>query len=570
MSNTIRLALAQINLKVGDFEGNAKKIIQNVNLAYKKKADIIVFPELAISGYPPEDLLLKPHFIKENELFIKKVAYNTPDILALVGLAHRIKDSLYNSCAAVFNRKIYGYYQKELLSNYGVFDEKRYFEAGSNNFLLNYRDTLIGVNIYEDIWRRYGPYKLQAEAGSQIIINISACPYYKGKINIRRDVLTRRARETHAYVAYCNLVGGQDELVFDGGSLVLGPRGNVLAQAPQFKEKLLLVDLDLKLVNTIIKKQKLACNKTLPVINIPAPKFSRKSALKQKKTKLLKGEEEIYEALKLGLKDYVFKNHFEKIVFGLSGGIDSALCAIIAVDALGKDNVVAVIMPSRFTSFAALNDAIALAKKLNIKFFIIPISSAYQSYLDTLKGIFEGKKSGVAEENIQARIRGHILMGVSNKFDYLVLATGNKSETSVGYCTLYGDMAGGFAVLKDVPKTLVYKLSKYRNSLQKTEIIASSIIRRPPSAELKFHQKDQDTLPPYHILDRILKQYVEQDKSIQQIIKAGFNKTVVKKVINMVDKNEYKRRQSPPGIRITPKAFGKDRRMPISNQYVVK
>ncbi len=570
MSDIIRLALAQINLKVGDFKGNAKKIIQNINLAHKKKADIVAFPELAIPGYPPEDLLLKPHFIKENEVFIKKIALKTPGILALVGLAHPIKNSLYNSCAAVFNRKICGYYQKELLSNYGVFDEKRYFEAGSKNFLLSYRDTLIGVNIYEDIWRRYGPYKLQAEAGSQIIINISACPYYKGKINIRRDMLARRARETHAYVAYCNLVGGQDELVFDGGSLVLGPRGNVLAQAPQFKEKLLLIDLDLKLVNTIRKKQKLACNKTLPVIDVPAPKFSRKSALKQKKTKLLKGEEEIYEALKLGLKDYVFKNHFEKVVFGLSGGIDSALCATIAVDALGKDNVVAVIMPSHFTSFATLNDAIALAKKLNIKFFIIPINSAYQSYLDSLKGIFEGKKSDVAEENIQARIRGHILMGMSNKFGYLVLATGNKSETSVGYCTLYGDMAGGFAILKDVPKTLVYKLSKYRNSFQKTDIIAPSIIRRPPSAELKLHQKDQDVLPPYHILDRILKLYVEQDKSIRQIIKAGFNRAVVKKVINMVDKNEYKRRQSPPGIRITPRAFGKDRRMPISNQYVVK
>jgi NAD+ synthase (glutamine-hydrolysing) len=571
--NKLRLAIAQINLSVGDFEGNAKKIVEYISLAYKKKADIIAFPELAICGYPPEDLLLKPHFIKENEIFVRKIAKKTPEILTLIGLARQTKNSLYNSCAIVFNKKIYGYYQKVLLPNYGVFDEKRYFEVGKEAFILKYGKTFMGVNICEDIWHKTGPHALQAKSGAQLIINISSSPYYKGKINERCRMLANRAIETDAYVAYCNLIGGQDELVFDGGSLVFSPKGNVLSQAPQFKEKLLLVDLDIDLVNSLRKKHNFICSKRLPTIKIPISSrriVHRSLVIKEKKVRFLKEEEEVYEALKLGLRDYVKKNHFKRVVLGLSGGIDSALCATIAVDSLGENNVVAVIMPSRFTSFATLNDAVRLAKRLNIKFFLIPINSMYHSYLENLKNIFGDRKQGVTEENIQARIRGNILMAISNKFGYLVLTTGNKSETSVGYCTLYGDMAGGFAILKDVPKTLVYKLSKYRNSFKKTDTIPLSIIKRPPSAELKMDQKDQDTLPPYPILDKILKLYVEEDKSLQQIIKVGFDKKLVRRIINMVDKNEYKRRQSPPGIKITPKAFGKDRRMPISNQYVVR
>ena len=563
----LKLAIAQLNLSVGDFEGNSKKIIDHINLSFSKKCDVVIFPELAVCGYPPEDLLLKPHFIKENEIYIKKIAKKTPKILTLIGLAHRENGSLYNSCAVIYNKKIYSYYHKKLLPNYAVFDEKRYFEEGKEHFIIKYADAFIGVNICEDIWHKEGPFSLQRASGTELIINISASPYYKGKIKVRRNILAERSKESGGYLAYCNLVGGQDELVFDGGSLVLGPKGKVVSQGYQFKEDFLLVDLDLKRVK---KKSKFTFYNMLPTIDIPFKKVNRRTAIKNRIVRPLKEEEEVYEALKLGLADYVNKNHFKKVVVGLSGGIDSALCATLAVDALGKENVTAVTMPSHFTSFGTLNDAIAMAKKLKVDFYLIPIDSLYGAYLDSLKGIFAGRKQDSTEENIQARIRGNILMAISNKFGYLLLTTGNKSETSVGYCTLYGDLAGGFAALKDVPKTLVYKLAKYRNSLGGKNIIPSSIIKRAPSAELKKNQRDQDALPPYDILDKILKLYVEEDKSLKQIIKSGFNKGLVKEVINMVDKNEYKRRQSPPGIRITPKAFGKDRRMPISNQYTVK
>jgi len=563
----LKLAIAQLNLSVGDFEGNSKKIIDHINLSFSKKCDVVIFPELAVCGYPPEDLLLKPHFIKENEIYIKKIAKKTPKILTLIGLAHRENGSLYNSCAVIYNKKIYSYYHKKLLPNYAVFDEKRYFEEGKEHFIIKYADAFIGVNICEDIWHKEGPFSLQRASGAELIINISASPYYKGKIKVRRNILAERSKESGGYLAYCNLVGGQDELVFDGGSLVLGPKGKVVSQGYQFKEDFLLVDLDLKRVK---KKSKFTFYNMLPTIDIPFKKVNRRTAIKNRIVRPLKEEEEVYEALKLGLADYVNKNHFKKVVVGLSGGIDSALCATLAVDALGKENVTAVTMPSHFTSFGTLNDAIAMAKKLKVDFYLIPIDSLYGAYLDSLKGIFAGRKQDSTEENIQARIRGNILMAISNKFGYLLLTTGNKSETSVGYCTLYGDLAGGFAALKDVPKTLVYKLAKYRNSLGGKNIIPSSIIKRAPSAELKKNQRDQDALPPYDILDKILKLYVEEDKSLKQIIKSGFNKGLVKEVINMVDKNEYKRRQSPPGIRITPKAFGKDRRMPISNQYTVK
>lgn len=570
MSKNLRLSLAQVNLSVGDFEGNVCKIIEYMKVAYEKGADIVVFPELAVCGYPPEDLLLKPHFIKENEVFLKKIALKTPKMLVLVGLAHRSENSIYNSCAIVCNKQVLGFYHKKFLPNYAVFDEKRYFEEGKKDFILKYLDSIIAVDICEDIWREEGLYSFQLQ-GAELLINLSASPYYKGKIDVRRRMLAERAKKTKAYVAYCNLVGGQDELVFDGGSMVFDPSGKPVAEAAQFKEELLLVDVKVKKSDLQSETNHLGCNKNFSVIDIPLQrKEFHKPRFRKKNVQMLRDEEEIYEALKLGLRDYVRKNHFEKVVLGLSGGIDSALCVTIGVDALGEKNIIAVIMPSRFTSFETFNDAVVLAKKLGIEFFVIPIDQMYEPYLDNLKNIFKGCRKDITEENIQARIRGNILMALSNKFGYLVLTTGNKSETSVGYCTLYGDMAGGFSVLKDVPKTLVYKLAKYRNSVRKSNVIPSSIIQRTPTAELKFNQMDQDTLPPYDILDEILKLYVEQDKSMQEIIEVGFDKKIVRKVINMVDRNEYKRRQSPPGIRITPKAFGKDRRMPISNQYVVK
>ncbi|MFH1856455.1 MAG: NAD+ synthase [Candidatus Omnitrophota bacterium] len=571
-SERIRLALAQINLTVGDFEGNAEKVLKNIKLAHEKQADIIVFPELTLCGYPPEDLLLKPHFIRDNKAFLKKIAEKTPEIIVLVGLAHEETQSIYNSCAVIYDKRILGFYHKKYLPNYAVFDEKRYFREGEKYLFIKYGNTILNINICEDIWIKHEVRDFNSEV--DLIINLSASPYYRGKIKLRRKMLSARAKEAGAYLAYCNLTGAQDELVFDGGSLVFNPDGRLVFQSPQFKEELSFIDIDLdcagaeKMPAELNFGNKEKCS----VINIPVLKGakSKKPLLKSKQAPLLKEEAEIYEALKSGLKNYVAKNHFKKVVLGLSGGIDSALCAVIAADALGKDNVLAALMPSQFTSFATLNDATVLAKKLDIKFSIIPIDSLYLPYLDSLENIFKDTKKGVAEENLQARVRGNLLMAISNKFGYLVLTTGNKSETSVGYCTLYGDMAGGFAVLKDVPKTLVYKLSKYRNSLIKENIIPLSIIKRAPSAELKLNQKDQDTLPPYDILDKILKLYVEQDKSLQEIIDKGFDGKVVKKVITLVDRNEYKRRQAPPGVRITPKAFGRDRRMPISNQYSVK
>jgi NAD+ synthase (glutamine-hydrolysing) len=539
---TVRIAQAQINTTVGDLKGNSDKIIKFIKEAKRNKADIITFPEMAIAGYPPEDLLFKPQFIKDNLEALKKISRYTDNIVALVGFVDKVGDKIYNACALLAHGQHIYSYHKILLPNYGVFDEKRYFTPGEECLIFKLGDLSFGVNICEDIWEENGPASFEAlKGGAQVLLNISASPYSAGKLNLRETILRRMAKRTKAYIFYNNLVGGQDELVFDGASMIVNAQGKILSSAKQFEEELLVFDINPK-------------EKTPLPISQPAK---------------LKPIEEIYQALILGTRDYVKKNNFRKVTLGLSGGIDSALVACIAKDALGAENVIAVTMPSKYTSSGTYADSRKLASNLKIRLLELPIGKVFESYLRALKNIFKNLKANIAEENLQARIRGNLLMALSNKFGYLVLTTGNKSETSTGYCTLYGDMAGGFAVIKDVPKTLVYKLAEYVNRREVFCIIPPSIINRAPSAELKPNQKDQDTLPPYSVLDGIIKAYVEEDKSLTDILKLGFKKALVKKVISMVDRNEYKRRQAPPGVKITPRAFGRDRRMPITNQYKI-
>ncbi len=564
----LRIAQAQINTTVGDLKGNAEKIISFINQAKKYHADLITFPELAVTGYPPEDLLFKPKFIQDNLDTLKKIIKHTHNIAALIGFADRIENKIYNGCALIANQRHLYTYHKILLPNYGVFDEKRYFTAGKECLTFKLAGLTFGINICEDIWEKEGPASAEAlNGGAQVLINISASPYHAGKLNQRELILRQMAKKTKSYIFYNNLVGGQDELVFDGATMVINPEGEVLTCARQFKEELLLFDLDIDAAKKI-KKEKYTYNFVIKNINLSL-KIKEKYPLPVHPPAKLNPVEEIYQALVLGTRDYVKKNNFKKVILGLSGGIDSALVAYIAKDALGGENVIAVTMPSKFTSSATYSDSKKLARNLKIKLLEIPIGKVFGAYLATLKNIFKGVKANIAEENLQARIRGNLLMALSNKFGFLVLTTGNKSETSTGYCTLYGDMAGGFAVIKDVPKTIVYKLANYLNKREGNELIPQSIIDRPPTAELKPNQKDQDTLPPYPMLDEIVKAYVEEDKSAEDILKLGFTKEVVKRVISMVDNNEYKRRQSPPGVKITPKAFGRDRRMPITNQYKI-
>lgn len=554
MRKTVRIAHAQINTTVGDIEGNINRILKYVKKAEKKKVDIISFPELTITGYPPEDLLLKKKFIERNIEALNNLKKNIGDIIVVVGFVDRKNGKIFNSAAVIYNRKIYGIVHKKLLPNYGVFDEKRYFSPGKE--ILNFSSDAInfGVNICEDIWHRRGPLKYQAKNGAKLIININGSPYLFKKRKEREKIGKFQCRENKITLVYTNLVGGQDELVFDGQSFVMDERGEIISLSPAFRAGLFISDLEIEQTKgekesiKIPKKIKQKTDRISPVIS-----------------KTLSDYEEIYKALTLGVKDYVSKNNFKKVVIGLSGGIDSSLVATIATDALGKENVVGVFMPSKYTSKESKEDAVQLSKNLGIKFLSIPITNIFSTYLEEFKDIFKGKKQDITEENLQARIRGNILMAISNKFGYLVLTTGNKSEMSVGYATLYGDMAGGFAVIKDVYKTVVYKLAEYRNSV--SPVIPQRVLTKAPTAELKENQKDQDTLPPYSLLDAILNQYIENDKTYYEIVEMGFDKEVVKKVIRMVDRNEYKRRQAPPGIKITPKAFGRDRRMPITNHF---
>jgi len=569
----LRICLAQINPIVGDLKGNSKKIISFIGEARNRKADIVVFPELCLSGYPPEDLLLKPHFIRDNETELNKIIRASKSIFSIVGFPYLDKGRLFNAAAMINNGRLVDVYKKVFLPNYGVFDEKRYFTNGETCNVVDFGSEFrIGVNICEDIWHADGPQRIQAlQGGARAIINISASPYHSGKIEEREVELSRRAKENHAYIFYCNLTGAQDELVFDGGSLVFDNKGRLLARAKQFSEDLLSVDLSLDYLKFALPIKRKACTclpiSSLKVSSLPEIKEKEWISTENRIEDKLKLPDEIYSALVMGAKDYVLKNNFKKVVLGLSGGIDSALTAVLAVDALGKDNVIALTMPSEFSSAGTKNDAKEVAKRLGIKLISVPIGNIYKKYLSSLKNPFKGYKLNITEENIQARIRGNLLMAFSNKFGWLVLTTGNKSEISTGYCTLYGDMAGGFAVLKDVPKGLVYELSRFRNTQGKKAVIPESVFTRPPTAELRKGQKDQDTLPPYPLLDKIIDLYIEKDMSLEEIVKKGLNRKIVTKVVSMIDGNEYKRRQAPPGIKITPKAFGRDRRMPITNHF---
>jgi NAD+ synthase (glutamine-hydrolysing) len=565
--NSWRIAIAQINCTVGDLKGNCKKISEYAAKAKDSGVDIVTFPELTITGYPPEDLLMKPKFIDDNIAALRETASAIEGIVAVVGFADRENGSLFNAAAVLYDGEIKGIYRKTLLPNYGVFDEKRYFIHGKIPSVFKFGDLIFGVNICEDIWFNEGPTAAQSRAGATLILNINASPYYAGKIKVREEIVGRQAATNHVFITYTNLVGGQDELVFDGQSMISDSNGSVVARALAFREDLLIVDLPKdKLSNGWRFRREDVSEKKNGIITIAdRVEQETKPDIVWHKRDALEPVAEVYEALALGLHDYVSKNGFGNVTIGLSGGIDSAIVAALAVDALGKDRVTGVFMPSRYTSKESEEDARELAENLDIALLEVPIDGIYKAYMSTFEPFFKGRKEDITEENIQARIRGNILMALSNKFGWLVLTTGNKSEMSVGYATLYGDMAGGFAVIKDVPKTLVYMLAAFRNS--KGPVIPQRIIEKEPTAELKPDQKDRDTLPPYDTLDAILKAYVEEDRHPEEIVSPILEKDDVNRVSRMVDVSEYKRRQSPPGIKITPKAFGKDRRMPITNRY---
>lgn len=557
----MRIALAQMNSVVGDFNFNAEKIKQNLKQARKIGADVVLFPELAVTGYPPEDLLLKESFLAQSHKTLKKILPHSKGLTAVIGFAEKKGKETYNSAALLCDGKHVGTCRKMLLPNYGVFDEKRYFHEGKSPVRFALKGATLGITICEDIWEDSGPGKILCGQGNvDLLLNISSSPFHKGKGKTRKKMIQQRARSYRSHIAYVNLVGGQDELVFDGQSLVIAPDGKIITQGNSFTEELIFSDISLnpKPLKKLPSKTRMDSFKT------PA------GLSKQKKYPLLpdfsyikKSEvEDIYSALVLGTKDYISKNGFSKGVLGLSGGIDSALTAVIASRALGSKNVVGVLMPSPYSSEGSVQDSLKLAKNLGIETLTLPIEKAMKAYDQILGKAFKGTDPGLAEENLQARIRGNLLMALSNKRGWIVLATGNKSEFSVGYCTLYGDMAGGFAVIKDVPKVWVYKISQWINN--EKEIIPESIITKEPSAELRPDQKDTDSLPPYHLLDPILLKYIEEDKSVEGIKIKGLSTADIKRVANLVDGSEYKRRQGPPGVKITPKAFGKDRRLPIT------
>jgi len=574
--HSIRIGIAQINSTVGDLNGNTKKIAQSIDQAKLLGVDLLTFPELAITGYPPEDLLLKPQFIKQNRESLNKIMEHCLDIAVVVGFVDSDGD-IYNAAAVLYDKKLVGVYHKFYLPNYGVFDENRYFQAGRECPVFIIYGIGMGVTICEDMWYEAGPAIMQAYAGARVLINISASPYHAGKGLFRESMLATRASDSIAIIAHNNLVGGQDELVFDGNSLIVNEKGKVIARGKQFEEDFIVADLDMESVfrsqlrdprrrkETPWIREKLE-EVTKIEVSRKRPSIAR-PPLPPRRIDRLDELAEIYLALVLGTKDYVHKNGFEKVVIGLSGGIDSSLVAAIAVDALGAENVNGVSMPSRYSSPESISDAETLARNLGIEFKVIPIDIAFSSYLETLAESFKDAQSNITEENIQARIRGNILFALSNKFGWLVLACSNKSETATGYTTLYGDMAGGFIPLKDVPKTMVVELARYKNRQVGKELIPSSVLTKAPSAELKPDQKDTDTLPPYDILDPILKAYVEDDLAIDQIADMGFDRDIVTKVARMVDRSEYKRRQTAPGIKITPRDFGRDRRLPITNQF---
>lgn len=575
----MKVALAQVNPTVGDLSGNGRLVVEYTRRAAADGAGLVAFPELVISGYPPEDLLLKDHFLAGCRRELETVATSCPDVVVVLGVPLLEGGKVYNAAAVLARGTIAAVYRKIWLPNYAVFDEKRYFTGGSEVLVLQLPHARVGINICEDIWEECGPTEAAGlSAGADIVLNLSMSPYHVGKGGERQTMLAKRAAGAGAFVCYLNGVGGQDELVFDGQSVVLSPTGHLVARARQFEEQLLIVDLDPAEARAVKGKTCLESPWEIEVVDlaggghglganagVPQPAAGTPADLLAAP---LSPDGEIYQALCLGVHDYVIKNRFGHVVIGVSGGIDSALTACVAVDALGPECVTGVSMPSRFSSAGTRSDAQELAELLGIEFHEIPIESLFEVYLESLAPYLGGRAPDVTEQNIQARIRCNILMALSNKFGWLVLTTGNKSEVAVGYTTLYGDMAGGFAVIKDVPKTMVYRLAEYRNGLEAGRgPIPPSTLDRPPSAELAADQTDQDTLPPYELLDQIIDAYVVRDESVDEIAALGISRAEVERVIGMIDGNEYKRRQAAPGVRITPKAFGKDRRLPITNRY---
>jgi NAD+ synthase (glutamine-hydrolysing) len=589
----MRLALAQINTTVGDLDGNRDRILRGLQEAKAAGADLLLFPELAVTGYPPEDLLLRPGFVRAAEESLGAIVRATNGIVAFVGVPHFDRD-LFNACAICADGELKALYRKRFLPNYGVFDEDRYFAPARDLVLLEHGGTLIGPTICEDMWQPGPPATDLALAGAQLLTNISASPFHVGRDREREEMFATRARDNSCFVAFCNSVGGQDELIFDGNSLVLDEEGHVLARAPGFEEALLVVDIDpadavgrrLRDVRRRALVRERGAVPEAPVVHVGVPGTPAGPVEPQLATPLDELEQ-MRLALELGLRDYVEKNGFREVVVGVSGGIDSALTAALAVEALGAERVHCVSMPSRFSSEETRRDARLLAERLGAEFRELPIEEIVHAFDGVLAESFAGRAADLAEENLQARVRGVLLMALSNKFGWLVVATGNKSELSVGYATLYGDMAGGFALLKDVFKTDVFRLARHLNerlvsvgagtagpdpsaasqALPQRELIPASIIERAPSAELRANQLDEDSLPPYSALDRVLEAYVEQDRSREELSADGFDRDVVERALALIDRAEYKRRQAPPGVRLTPKAFGRDRRTPITNRW---
>jgi len=575
VSKIFRIALAQINPIVGDITTNTSMILDYVQRAQKLNVDLVAFPELAITGYPPEDLLFKKSFIQANVAAMNSIVEASEDVAVVVGYVEQDGIDLFNSAALGYRGRYIDSYRKIFLPNYGVFDEERYFKKGDVCPVYEINGTQVGINICEDIWYPMGPTVLQCGAGAEVIININASPFHAGKRIEREAMLSDRSSTHQVFLGYANTVGGQDELVFDGSSVVVDSDGHIITRGISFDEDLIVADLDMGVYSgrnpENQSRNPITSSDFGEARNVFVSSFAPNSKAELsilRNVSELSEMEEVYHALVMGTGDYVRKSGFTKAVIGLSGGIDSALTCVIAVDALGCDNVVGVGMPSRYSSDGSIIDAKELADNLGIDFWEIPIEPAHVSFTNMLEPMFKDTNPNVAEENVQARIRGNVMMTIANKFGWIVLTTGNKSEMAMGYATLYGDMAGGFAVLKDVPKTLVYDLARQRNQQADDGlVIPLSTIEKPPSAELRPDQTDQDTLPPYDELDPIVKAYVEEDFSYLELVDAGYPESVVQKVIAAVDRNEYKRRQSPPGVKITPRAFGKDRRLPIINKY---
>jgi len=571
----MRFALAQINTVVGDVWGNVEKAAKYLDRALEAGAEVVAFPELAITGYPPEDLLLRPSFLEENLAGLKEFAGRVPEgATAAIGFVDLDAD-IFNACALVSGGEVLHRYHKRYLPNYGVFDENRYFREGVGAPLVRVGGDLVGVSVCEDIWYPGGPAREQALSGAGVLLNVSASPYHRLKGAFRERMLGVRASDYGCYVVFCNLVGGQDELVFDGQSVVFDPEGRLVARARQFEEDLLVVDVhpEESLLQRLHDPRPRKENPDRPaeIIEVPGAR-PRKGSPSSERVEYrleepLSEEGEVLEALTLGLRDYFRKNGFSRAVLGLSGGIDSSLAAVVAARALGPENVTGVLMPSRYTSDLSNTDAVALAENLGMETMQVPIGPAFDAYGQMLEAAFEGLEEDVTEENLQSRIRGNILMALSNKFGWIVLSTGNKSEVSVGYSTLYGDSAGGFAVIRDVPKTLVYRICRHANELAGREVVPESVLKKEPSAELREDQRDSDSLPPYEVLDPILEAYVEEDKGIAEIVASGFDEEDVRRVVRLVDVAEYKRRQAPTGIKVTARAFGRERRMPITNRF---